>query len=60
MNLWVAVQTNVTQAYSQGGISLSEVANAIADNLDTAEIQRLMFFLQEEFDKKLKENSITL
>jgi len=57
MNLWVAVQTNVTLAYNQGGITLKEIANAVADNLDVHELRVLIHALEAEIEDKMESES---
>ena len=59
MNVWANIQTSVTEAgYETNGLTLEQIANAIADNLDTAEVDRLIYFLAIEKDKKIEAETI--
>lgn len=59
MDRWADIQTAVTEAgYETDGLTLDQIANAIADNLDIPETRRLIHFLEAEIEKKLEEETL--
>lgn len=55
---WAKLSVEVALSRNDNGLSLEQLANAVADNLDIPETRRLIHFLEAEIDKKLDDNVV--
>ena len=52
--LWAKLSVQIAVSRHHDGLSLEQLANAIADSLDIPETRRLIHFLEAEIDKKME------